>query len=38
MQSEIARMIGIDLPIRAECHFKVSFPDTLAACRARLRC
>ncbi|MET0530461.1 MAG: FAD-dependent oxidoreductase [Microvirga sp.] len=29
MQAEMARMIGIDLPIRAERHFKVSFPDTL---------
>jgi glycine/D-amino acid oxidase-like deaminating enzyme len=28
MQSELARMIGLDLPIRAEPHFKVSFPDT----------
>ncbi|WP_457092457.1 NAD(P)/FAD-dependent oxidoreductase [Microvirga sp. P5_D2] len=29
MQAEMARMIGVDLPIRAERHFKVSFPDTL---------
>lgn len=29
MQVEMARMIGVDLPIRAERHFKVSFPDTL---------
>jgi glycine/D-amino acid oxidase-like deaminating enzyme len=29
MQSEMARMIGLDLPITAERHFKVSFPDTL---------
>jgi glycine/D-amino acid oxidase-like deaminating enzyme len=29
MQAEMAGMIGIDLPIRAERHFKVSFPDTL---------
>lgn len=29
MQSELARMIGVDLPITAERHFKVSFPDTL---------
>jgi glycine/D-amino acid oxidase-like deaminating enzyme len=29
MQTEMARMIGIDLPIRAERHYKVSFPDTL---------
>lgn len=29
MQTEMARMIGINLPITAERHFKVSFPDTL---------
>ena len=29
MQNELARMIGVDLPITAERHFKVSFPDTL---------
>jgi glycine/D-amino acid oxidase-like deaminating enzyme len=29
MQTEMARMIGVDLPIRAERHYKVSFPDTL---------
>ena len=29
MQSEMAQIIGIDLPITAERHFKVSFPDTL---------
>jgi glycine/D-amino acid oxidase-like deaminating enzyme len=29
MQAEMAGMIGIDLPIRAERHFKVSFRDTL---------
>lgn len=29
MQVEMARMIGVELPIRAERHFKVSFPDTL---------
>ena len=29
MQNEMACMIGIDLPIRAERHYKVSFPDTL---------
>jgi glycine/D-amino acid oxidase-like deaminating enzyme len=29
MQVEMARMLGVDLPIRAERHFKVSFPDTL---------
>ena len=31
MQVEMARMIGVELPIRAERHFKVSFPDTLGA-------
>jgi glycine/D-amino acid oxidase-like deaminating enzyme len=29
MQVEMARMIGVELPIRAERHFKVSFADTL---------
>lgn len=29
MQAEMARLIGVDLPIRAERHFKVSFPDML---------
>ena len=29
MQNEMSRMIGIDLPIRAERHYKVSFLDTL---------
>jgi glycine/D-amino acid oxidase-like deaminating enzyme len=29
MQTEMARMIGVDLPIRAERHYKVSLPDTL---------
>lgn len=29
MQAEMAGMIGVDLPIRAERHFKVSFADTL---------
>jgi glycine/D-amino acid oxidase-like deaminating enzyme len=29
MQTEMARMIGVDLPIRAERHYKVSFADTL---------
>lgn len=29
MQAEMAGMIGIGLPIRAERHFKVSFPDVL---------
>jgi glycine/D-amino acid oxidase-like deaminating enzyme len=29
MQVEVARMIGVDLPIRAERHYKVSFADAL---------
>jgi glycine/D-amino acid oxidase-like deaminating enzyme len=29
MQAAMARMLGVYLPIRAERHFKVSFPDTL---------
>ena len=29
MQTEMTRMIGVDLPIRAERHYKVSFADTL---------
>jgi glycine/D-amino acid oxidase-like deaminating enzyme len=29
MQNELTRMIGIELPIRAEPHFKVGFADTL---------
>jgi glycine/D-amino acid oxidase-like deaminating enzyme len=29
MQKELARLIGLDLPITAERHFKVSFPDML---------
>jgi glycine/D-amino acid oxidase-like deaminating enzyme len=29
MQKEMAQLIGIDLPIFAECHRKVSFHDTL---------
>ncbi len=29
MQRDLAGMIGVDLPITAEPHFKVSFPDTL---------
>lgn len=29
MQAAMARTIGVDLPIAPECHFKVSFPDTL---------
>jgi len=31
MQSAVAGLLGIDLPITAERHFKVSFPDTLGA-------
>ncbi len=31
MQTELARMIGLDLPIKAERHLKVGFPDTLQA-------
>jgi len=31
MQRQVAGLIGIDLPITAERHFKVSFPDTLRA-------
>jgi len=33
MQKEMARLIGIDLPILAERHRKVSFPDPLGAMR-----
>ena len=29
MQKDLARLIGVDLPITAERHYKVSFPDTL---------
>ena len=29
LQREVARLIGLDLPITAERHFKVSFPDRL---------
>jgi glycine/D-amino acid oxidase-like deaminating enzyme len=29
MQGEMTNMIGIDVPIRAERHYKVSFPDAL---------
>ena len=29
MQMELARMVGTELPLRAEPQFKVSFPDTL---------
>ena len=38
MQKEMARLIGIDLPILAECHRKASFPDPLGAMRAPRRC
>ena len=31
MQKEMARLIGVELPIVAERHLKVSFPDTLGA-------
>jgi glycine/D-amino acid oxidase-like deaminating enzyme len=31
MQNELTRMIGVELPIRAEPHFKVGFADTLGA-------
>ncbi len=31
MQKKVAELIGVDLPIIAERHFKVSFPDTLGA-------
>ena len=34
MQKEMARLIGIDLPIIAERHRKVSFPDPLGAMRS----
>jgi len=34
MLKEMARLIGIDLPILAECHRKASFPDPLGAMRA----
>ncbi len=33
MQKEIARLIGVELPIVAERHLKVSFPDPLGAMR-----
>jgi glycine/D-amino acid oxidase-like deaminating enzyme len=33
MQKEMARLIGVDLPIVAERHRKVSFPDPLGAMR-----
>jgi len=33
MLKEVGRLIGLDLPILAERHFKVSFPDTLGAMR-----
>jgi glycine/D-amino acid oxidase-like deaminating enzyme len=31
MQNEVAQLIGIDLPVIAECHLKISFADHLAA-------
>jgi glycine/D-amino acid oxidase-like deaminating enzyme len=34
MQKEVARLIGIDLPILAERHRKASFPDPLGAMRS----
>jgi glycine/D-amino acid oxidase-like deaminating enzyme len=33
MQMDMGRLLGIDLPIVAERHFKVSFPDPLGAMR-----
>jgi glycine/D-amino acid oxidase-like deaminating enzyme len=33
MLKDVARLIGVDLPILAERHFKVSFPDTLGVLR-----
>lgn len=34
MQKEVARLIGVDLPIVAERHLKASFPDPLGAIRS----
>ncbi len=34
MQKDAARLIGVDLPIVAERHFKISLPDTLGDCPA----
>jgi glycine/D-amino acid oxidase-like deaminating enzyme len=31
MQKEMARLIGVELPVVAERHLKISFPDTLGA-------
>jgi len=31
MQKEVARLIGVELPVFAERHLKISFPDTLGA-------
>jgi glycine/D-amino acid oxidase-like deaminating enzyme len=31
MQKEMAARIGVELPLVAECHFKISFADTLGA-------
>jgi glycine/D-amino acid oxidase-like deaminating enzyme len=33
MQKQMGNLLGIDLPIVAECHLKVSFPDPLGAMR-----
>ena len=33
MQKEMGDLLGVDLPILAECHLKVSFPDPLGAMR-----
>jgi hypothetical protein len=33
MQKEMGGLLGVDLPILAECHLKVSFPDPLGAMR-----
>jgi glycine/D-amino acid oxidase-like deaminating enzyme len=34
MQREIARLLGVELPIAAERHFKISLPDTHGVMRA----
>jgi glycine/D-amino acid oxidase-like deaminating enzyme len=34
MQKDMGELLGIDLPILAECHLKVSFPDPQGAMRA----
>jgi glycine/D-amino acid oxidase-like deaminating enzyme len=33
MQKDMAGLLGVELPIVAECHLKVSFPDPLGAMR-----